>query len=240
MTDRDGIALRVITYNVHSQRDDLAALAAVVRELAPDVMLVQEAPRRLRWRTRCADLAHRFGLVHAGGGLPSLGNAVFTSYRVAVPETWALRFPLTPGRHLRGAVLARCVVGRTPFVVAGSHLGTDPDERPGQAALIGKAMADADAPVIFAGDLNETSGGAAWRTISDGLIDAAVATGRESAGTFPAAGPTRRMDAVFVDRSIGVRDYRVVDTPAARRASDHLPVVADLLLPTGWTSPAVP
>ena len=116
-------------------------------------------------------------------------------------------------------------------MVAGSHLATDPDERPGQAALVRKAMADADAPVIFAGDLNETSGGAAWRMLQDGYVDAAVATGREAAGTYPVDGSPRRMDAIFVDPSIEVRDYRVVDTPETRRASDHLPVLADLLLP---------
>ena len=28
----DGIALRVVSYNIHTQRDDTAALAAVVRD----------------------------------------------------------------------------------------------------------------------------------------------------------------------------------------------------------------
>src|SRR5439155_27089952 len=65
--------LRVLSYNVHGQRDDRAALAAVVRGLAPDVAVIQEAPRRLRWRTRCADLARRLDLVHAGGGAPAVG-----------------------------------------------------------------------------------------------------------------------------------------------------------------------
>ena len=57
--------LRVLSYNIHSSKDDLRALATVVREIAPDVMIIQEAPRRFRWRQKCADLA---ALVRPGGG----------------------------------------------------------------------------------------------------------------------------------------------------------------------------
>ena len=102
----------------------------VVRSLAPDVVVARDAPRRLRWRTRSADLARRFGLVYGAGGLPSLGNLVLVSLRVAVRDTWCVRFPLTPGRQMRGAVLALCSVGRTSFVVAGTHLSTDPANGP--------------------------------------------------------------------------------------------------------------
>ncbi|HET9516086.1 MAG TPA: endonuclease/exonuclease/phosphatase family protein, partial [Actinoplanes sp.] len=120
-----GVRLRVLSYNVHGLRDDRAALRAVVRDLAPDVMVVQEAPRRLRWRYRCAALADDLGMVVGAGGLPSLGNLLLTTLRVRVHETSCLRFPLTPGRHLRGAVFARCSVGGTSFTVSGSHLATD-------------------------------------------------------------------------------------------------------------------
>lgn len=44
MSENAGVPLRVVSYNIHSQRDDAAALAAVVREAAPDVVIVQEAP----------------------------------------------------------------------------------------------------------------------------------------------------------------------------------------------------
>ena len=49
-TDAARVPLRVVWYNVHGLRDDAAALAGVVREAAPDVVIVQEAPRRFRWR----------------------------------------------------------------------------------------------------------------------------------------------------------------------------------------------
>lgn len=223
--------LRVVSYNVHTLRDDLDALTAVVRKLAPDVLVVQEAPRRFRWRARCARLARDFGMVYAVGGLPSLGNLILTSMRVRVHDTWCLRLPLTPGRHLRGAAFARCSVNRVPFVVVGSHLSTDAAERPGQATVLKKAMAEIDVPLIFAADLNENSGGAAWRTLADGLVDVAARAGCEDKVTFSCAAPVDRIDAIFVDPRVAVRGYDVVDDPLVHRASDHFPLRADLALP---------
>lgn len=228
-----GPGLRVLSYNVHGLRDDTDSLAAVVHEARPDVVILQEAPRRFRWRTRSAFLADSLGLVVAGGGLPALGNLVLTTLRVRVHEEWPLRFPLTPGRHLRGAAFVRCSVGRTPFVVVGTHLSTDPAERPAQATIIKKAMAEVDVPVIVGADLNENSGGAAWRTLADGLLDTAAESGRTEVATFPATGPKDRIDAIFVDPGVQVLRYQVVDSRQARRASDHLPLQVDLALPGG-------
>jgi endonuclease/exonuclease/phosphatase family metal-dependent hydrolase len=223
--------LRVLSYNVHTLRDDRAALTAVVRGLAPDVAILQEAPRRLRWRTRSASLAHDFGLVVAAGGLPALGNLLLTSLRVRVHDTWCLRLPLTPGRHLRGAAFARCSIGRTRFVVAGSHLSTDVAARPSEATRLKKALSEVDDPVVFGGDVNETPAGAAWRTLADGLTDAGS---QSDVPTYHCANPRERIDALFVDPRIEVLRYEVVDTPEARRASDHFPIVADLALPDAF------
>ncbi|MFE0592405.1 endonuclease/exonuclease/phosphatase family protein [Micromonospora echinospora] len=225
------VPLRVVSYNIHTQRDDTAALAEVVRAARPDVVIVQEGPRRFRWRSKCAALAESFGLVVGAGGLPALGNLLLTSLRVRVHATRCQRFPLTPGRHLRGAAFAECAVGGARFVVAGTHLSTDSTERPDQAALFRAEVEAARWPVLVGADLNEGPGGAAWRTIADGLTDAAVAADRADRLTYSCADPRRRIDALFVDPRITVVDYDVVDTPQTRRASDHFPVLADLLLP---------
>lgn len=225
--------LRVVSYNVHGLRDDFDALVAVVRELEPDVLMLQEAPRRFRWRARCARLAREFGLVYAAGGLPALGNLILTSLRVRVHDTWCVQFPLTPGRHMRGAAFARCSVARTPFVAVGSHLSTDPAERPEQAMLLKRAMSDVDVPMVLGADVNDYSGSAAWRTLADGMTDAAVPAGRTDLPTFPSGAPQHRIDVLFVGGGITVRKYDVLDTPVSRRASDHFPVFADLELPAG-------
>ena len=222
-----GVPLRVLSYNVHGLKNDRPALTGLVRELEPDVVIVQEAPRRFRWRHKCAALADDFGMVVAAGGMPSLGNLLLVSLRVRVHETWCLRYPLTPGRHLRGAAFARGSVRGATFTVSGSHLATDPVERPGQAARWKQELAGLEGPVIAGGDLNEGPGGGAWRTVADGLV-----TSVSGALTFPATLPSKQLDVLFVTPDISVERYEVIETDQARKASDHLPVLADLLLPS--------
>ncbi len=222
-----GASLRVVSYNVHGLKDDRTALIGLIRDLEPDVLVVQEAPRRFRWREKCAALADDLGLVVAAGGLPSLGNLLLVNLRVAVHETWCRRYPLTPGRHLRGAAFVRGSVRGGQFTVSGSHLATDPAERPRQAALWKQALATVEGPVIAAADLNEGPGGGAWRTVEDGLVSSP-----EAPPTFPAVLPDRRLDGIFVSPGITIEKYEVVETERARRASDHLPVVADLRIPS--------
>lgn len=222
--------LRVASYNVRGMKDDRAALGEVIRELNPDLLFVQEAPRRFRWRQRCAELARIGGLVYASGGLPGLGNLILVSLRVRVHHSWGLRYPLTPGRHMRGAALAQCSVGQTAFLAVGTHLATDNAERPAQAAVLAQSLRAATAesgglPVFLGADLNETEGGMAWQTLSAGQVD--VGAGNTQP-TFSVTNPHRRIDALFVHPSCHVSDYRVVDTPAARRASDHFPICAEI------------
>ncbi|GAA0424497.1 hypothetical protein Aca07nite_20910 [Actinoplanes capillaceus] len=222
-----GVPLRVVSWNVHGLRDDRAALIGLVRDLAPDVLVVQEAPRRFRWRQKCARLASETGLVVAAGGLPSLGNLLLVSLRVAIRRSWCMRYPLTPGRHLRGAVFAEGAVRGATFTVSGSHLATDPAERPSQAACWKAELDRIEGPMIVAADLNEGPGGSAWRMVEDGLLGSV-----ENAPTFPAAVPSRRIDGLFVTPGVAIERYEIISTERTRVASDHLPIVADLLLPS--------
>jgi endonuclease/exonuclease/phosphatase family metal-dependent hydrolase len=226
-----GVALRLLTYNVHGLRDDQRALVEVVRAAEPDVVVLQEAPGRFRWRTRCAILARKLGMVYAAGGGPSVGNLILTTHRVAVHDVWHLRYPLTPGRHLRGAAFARVSVGTSAFVVAGSHLSIDATERVAQAQRLRRAVdeaAERGAPVLLAADVNAAPDEPSWLALAAGLVDAGAAVG---VATFPARDPHRRIDGIFVDPRVRVDACRVLDTPDARLASDHLPILAELTLP---------
>jgi endonuclease/exonuclease/phosphatase family metal-dependent hydrolase len=131
---------------------------------------------------------------------------------------------------MRGAVLAECSVGGLKFGVAGSHLSIDATERASQAITLKKHLAEMAYPVIFAGDLNENSGGAAWRTVADGLVDAAIARDSHDRPTFSCANPSDRIDVVLVDPRISVVNYDVLDGPAVRAASDHFPLIVDVEL----------
>ena len=226
-----GVPLRVVSYNIHSQRDDTAALAAVVRAAAPDVVIVQEGPRRFRWRQKSATLAESFGLVVAAGGLPALGNLLLTSLRVQVPGTRCQRFPLTPGRHLRGAAYADAGSAAPGSPWPARTCPPTRPERPAQAAEFKRGLDEGDQPGARRGGPQRGPGRA-------GVGDRVARADRRRGGgrpgrrlTYSCADPRRRIDALFVDPRITVVDYDVVDTPQTRRASDHFPVLVDLLLP---------
>ncbi len=89
----------------------------------------------------------------------------------------------------------------------------------------GRRCGGSDLPVIAAGDLNAEPGDPTWAAVADGLHIAGTAP------THPASGPRRAIDGVFVDKRIEVASFRVIDTPTARRASDHLPIAVDLVIP---------
>ncbi|MGH3729704.1 MAG: endonuclease/exonuclease/phosphatase family protein [Micromonosporaceae bacterium] len=233
----EGGSLRLLSYNVHGLSDDKAALVRVIRSAAPDLVCIQEAPRRFRWRYKCAELARQCGLLVASGGGNALGNLLLVSQRVAVHETWTMRFPLTPGRHMRGAAFARCSVAGHRFLAVGSHLSTDPEERPGQAALLRAAVGTASDPVVLGIDLNETVSGLAWRTLADGRVDTATELNAEGSATYSTTTPRRRIDAVFTDQRCRPTRYEVLDSDDVRRASDHFPLLVDVALPGDTASP---
>ena len=104
---------------------------------------------------------------------------------------------------MRGAAFARGSVRGASFTVSGSHLATDPAERPAQAAIWKTALAGIEGPVIAAADLNEGPGGGAWRTVGDGLVSAG--SGRP---TFPATLPARLIDGLFVTPDISIEQIR--------------------------------
>jgi endonuclease/exonuclease/phosphatase family metal-dependent hydrolase len=226
--------VRITTYNIHSLRDDQAALDATVRAIAPDILVVQETIRWFNPFTWFVDLARRFGMTGSVGGLRARGNAILTSARVTVGRYWFVGYPLVFGHYPRGAVFLRCSVEGVPLLVAGSHLSPDAAMRLRQARLFQQALTEARAGggVTLVGiDVNETSSEPAWQVVAAGLLDAAVEAGQGEVATFPTGNADRRIDAVFLDPSCGVADYRVTDTPQTRAASDHFPVVTEVALP---------
>jgi hypothetical protein len=113
-----GPRLRVVSYNVHSLRDDAAALDATVRAIAPDVLVVQEALRWVNPLTWFADLPRRFAMVRRFGGLRSFGNVVLVGARITVQRRRFVMYPLAFGHYPRGAVLLWYSVEGVPFLVA--------------------------------------------------------------------------------------------------------------------------
>jgi endonuclease/exonuclease/phosphatase family metal-dependent hydrolase len=222
--------VRVLSYNVRGMRDDYAALTRVIREAKPHVVFVQESTLLFRWRSRAADLARRSGLVYVCGGGYTGGNVLLSSLAAQVHETREFLMPLQKGKHQRGIAIARMSVRGSQFVAAGTHLSLWDDEREEQAAMVAAELPD-DVPVLLGGDLNELPGGPVTEIFAARWRDVAVAAGQGEATTYSTVSPYQRLDYLWVDPRVTVRDYRVVTTEDARRASDHFPVYAELELP---------
>ncbi|MFE2009726.1 endonuclease/exonuclease/phosphatase family protein [Streptomyces sp. NPDC059491] len=235
-TEDDGsVVLRVMSYNVRSMRDDEEALARVIRACAPDVVLVQEAPRFFRWRKHAARLAARSELVLLGGGAPAAGPLLLCSLRATVERTEDVLLPLTPGLHRRGLATAVVRFAGVRVGLISCHLGLRADERYAQAGMVLDRVAALGTPyVLVAGDLNERPGGPAFTRLTGRLRDGWEAAPWGGEHTFPAAAPTGRIDAILATPGLAFLGCGVPPTPDPadlRAATDHLPVLAAVRVP---------
>jgi endonuclease/exonuclease/phosphatase family metal-dependent hydrolase len=225
--------MRLLTYNVRSLRDDAAAVARVIRDARPDVACIQEAPRFFRWRSKCARLARRSGMVIVGGGRSAGANLLLAAPAVEVVATRDVLLSRNRGYHQRGVAMAVLRLGGADaFVIAGTHLdgASQPHQiREVHAAL--DAFLPAGLPAIVAGDINAEPGMRAWVELATRGDDAFAMAGSGDGFTSNVTALTRRIDAIFAGPPLVVRRAQVIDTPDVRVASDHLPVLAELDLP---------
>jgi endonuclease/exonuclease/phosphatase family metal-dependent hydrolase len=226
--------LRLLTYNVRSMRDDKAAVARVIRSAAPDVVCVQEAPRFLRWRSKCAALARTSGLVVVGGGRPAGANLILSTLGVDVLSSADVLFSKDPGLHQRGTAIAVMRLRGSTFAVAGTHLDVRPEPRLRHVGELRAAIAahvGPDVPAVVAGDINDHPGSAPWQALADAWPDVFAAVGSGPGFTSPARAARQTIDGVFADPRATPVSARVLEQPDVRIASDHLPVLVELDLP---------
>ncbi|MEO8107935.1 MAG: endonuclease/exonuclease/phosphatase family protein [Actinomycetes bacterium] len=220
-------SLRLMSWNVRSLRDDRDAVVRVIRECAPDVLFVQEAPRFLRAQSKLAALAREAGLVVAAGGRPAAGVALLTTLRVDVDEPVSHRLSKRPHLHQRGLAAARLTLGGRCFTAGSVHLGLDSVERGQHVAEIEGLLGPA--PSVVAGDLNETPAGLAWQALAAGRTDPYAAS---NLPTFSTSNPRRRIDAILVPApwvAEPISPLEIVDESVLVRATDHRPVIVDVL-----------
>ncbi|MEP6695279.1 MAG: endonuclease/exonuclease/phosphatase family protein [Pseudonocardiales bacterium] len=212
-------ALRVLSYNMRSLRDDPAALVRVVRGAAPDVVCVQEAPKWWRWRSRCAELARRCDLFFVTGGLPAGNNILMSTVAVGVEATADSLFTRRFGLHQRGTATAMCSLDGARFRLVSTHLDMAAPDRRLHVEEIFVALGPLSEPVILGADVNEHPGEPAWEALAAVLPES-------GAGTL-----ARRIDGVFLSPSIRVLSAAVLDSPDVRIASDHRPLLVECELP---------
>jgi hypothetical protein len=116
----NGVRVRVMTWDICSPWVDRSAVAGIIRRLGPDVVCLQGVGRWLQWRSRCAALARRAGLLMAAGGRADGANIVLVSSRVGA------RTPARPasraGPPRDGMAVACAEVAGVRFVVGAARM----------------------------------------------------------------------------------------------------------------------
>ncbi|MEO7523826.1 MAG: endonuclease/exonuclease/phosphatase family protein [Ferruginibacter sp.] len=79
-------------------------------------------------------------------------------------------------------------------------------------------------PVIICGDFNDVPNSFAYHTIGRGMKNAFTEKGSAIGRTFYGISPTLRIDNIFADEKLEIKQYVRVK----KKLSDHFPVIADL------------
>ncbi|KGN33399.1 hypothetical protein N802_14195 [Knoellia sinensis KCTC 19936] len=219
--------IRIASYNTRDFLEDPYAAARVVRAIDPDVLCLQEVPRRLFSTQRVANFARDCGMYWSGRHRGSGGTTIFTSLRVDVVESKHTRLRVAFLQRTRGFALARVAApGREPIAVASVHLSLDARERAAHAKVILGAV-NVGGEVVLAGDLNENESGEAWKAFAGvmRLVSPAVPT-------FPARRPRKVLDVIFASSGLHPEPHAAIDIPEADlvAGSDHRPTWVDIRL----------
>jgi endonuclease/exonuclease/phosphatase family metal-dependent hydrolase len=226
----DASSFRVMTWNIHgavcpSGRHDLQRAIDLIRRHEPDIVAIQEVEGRSR-----PGVLPFTALRDALGGhaveAPTL-RATDGCYGHMLVSRWpledaALHDLSVAGREPRTAITARVETPGGTLRLLTAHLGLGWGERRAQAArLAAIARATAD-PLLAMGDFND------WEP--HGPVDRAflgTLPSRTRARTFPVRRPLFALDRIYArPRAALLRSWT---DKAAREASDHLPVIAEVV-----------
>ena len=238
--------LRVLSYNIHKciggvdRRYEPERIAEVIRKQDPDVLLLQEVDAgvtRSRGDRQTEMLGELVGMRYhtwfpnvdvRGGG--HYGKAILSRFPLIESTNIDLSIRFKKARSvLHGVIRVRHdEVDRTVHVF-NMHLGLARFERRIQLRrfLDSHPFANLhhDTPIVVGGDLNDVYGG-----LGELLTPAGFRGTERRPLTFPAWGPVRPLDAIFVRGSVDFLKLARCESELARRASDHRPLIADVRL----------
>jgi endonuclease/exonuclease/phosphatase family metal-dependent hydrolase len=181
-------------------------------------------------------MRHRtwFPNVHLRGG-GQYGNAILCRFPLVETSNIDLTIPPKKRRSVLHARY-RMRLGRSNGVgtttrtvhVYNMHLGLSGIERKAQLRRFLESHPfvglHAHTPIVVAGDFNDV-----WGTLGKSLLVPAGFRGMaQPLRTFPAYAPVRALDSIYVRGSIELRHVQRAHIDIARRASDHLPLIADV------------
>lgn len=232
---REDGALRVVTWNIRKamgtdRKRDPERVMQIIAGMKADLVLIQEADFRLPPRPPVLAPAR---IEAATGMKPALfphgrdslgwhGNALLFGPRLAVDS---LRHHDLPGVEPRGCVEAVLVKGEARLRVLGVHLGLLRASRRTQlSAILDILETGPELPTLIAGDFNE-------RSLTVGLGRLSRRFRILSGGpTWHSRHPVFALDRIAVTKEFGEGSASALRNALTARASDHLPLVADLTL----------
>ena len=223
--------ITVATYNIHDAVGSDGKFAperivGVLGEIDADIVALQEVGARHGGVDTLERLRTGTGM-HAVAGparwriAGAHGNCLLSRH----PIVECTHIDLTYGqREARSALDAVVDCDRTMLRVLATHLGLRPAERRAQVRSLLKALeAETPHPTLLMGDLNEWF---LWGRPLRWLHAHFQAT--PSPRSFPAHAPLLALDRIWVEPRALLLRLWAHGSPAARAASDHIPVVADI------------
>jgi endonuclease/exonuclease/phosphatase family metal-dependent hydrolase len=227
--------IRVASYNMRKaigtdRRRRPERTLEVLCELGADVIALQEADRR--FGTRASAIPPHLIEAHSpykpvpfearDGSLGWHGNALLVRKEAEIVDRALVELPsLEP----RGAVMAEIRLRGEALRVVGMHLDLSGLWRRRQAHAILNHIARREAamPTVLMGDLNE------WSARGGCLRDFAQHLDFAHCGrSFHTRRPIVQLDRIMVTRDLAIAACGVHESAAARKASDHFPVWAQV------------
>ncbi len=240
------VAVRIATYNVHSGigRDgkfSLERIGAVLREIDADVVCVQEMDRNRRKTGRVdqpAILAATLGAAfhfHATIRHPAgeFGDAIFSRHPFSVVR--ATTFPDVPRPvpwEQRGAIWIEADIAGQRWQIINTHLGLGYRERRLQAQHLAEDWikpATLISPTVVCGDLNSRPASQVHQIMGLHVKDVFRMQKIRHPATFSTRLPVLCLDYIFVSEGVEVQRAARWDSALARQASDHFPVIAEVI-----------
>ena len=234
---------RVLSYNIHKgiggidRRYKPERIIKTNDYYKPNIVLLQEVddgvPRSKRHRQvdMIADalgFEHRVFqanvMLHKG----CYGNAILSHYPLINPADIELTVP--PKKRRRGLCVEIALADHETtrsIVLANVHLGLAAYERAIQVCRLADdgyiSSVAVDKPIVLGGDFNDLWGNLCKKVLNAKGFNPTL----EKTKTYPAVYPTRALDRFFHRGNIQLLRSFAGHTALARKASDHLPIIAD-------------
>lgn len=237
--------IRVMSYNVHgcAGRDGRISPERIARVIAahdPDIVALQEldandAVHQAEIIAKSLSMSHHY---HASVLLRHgwHGNAVLSRYDLKLIHSAGLkRLMKTRILEPRSALWVEADVDGKKVQIFTTHLSLFPGENLLQAKdILGHDWIGSpkiSGHVILCGDFNATARSKTCKEIKKVLKDAHHGLkGRYGIRTFPSMYPVSKIDHIFTDSGIKTIPVCHVISRLERKASDHLPLIADLVI----------